>query len=124
LLRNAPEAAPFAGGQPPVAIHAHCHTKALADPRVAEKLAGLVPGCDVTYLDTGCCGMAGQFGQLKEKYDLSVLVGRDLAEKVNALPPETRVVASGTSCRHQIEHLTGRRAWHLAEVLAAALRTD
>jgi hypothetical protein len=30
-------------------------------------------------------------------------------------------VASGFSCREQIEHLTGRRTWHVAEVLARSL---
>ena len=32
----------------------------------------LVPGLDVTVLDTGCCGMAGSFGFEREHYDLSV----------------------------------------------------
>jgi len=31
------------------------------------------------------------------------------------------VVASGTSCRHQIQHLTPVRTQHMAEVLADAL---
>jgi Fe-S oxidoreductase len=31
------------------------------------------------------------------------------------------VVASGTSCRHQIQHLASVRTLHMAEVLAEAL---
>jgi Fe-S oxidoreductase len=34
---------------------------------------------------------------------------------------ETLVVAAGVSCRQQIEHGTGRRALHPAEVLRDAL---
>jgi hypothetical protein len=34
------------------------------------------------------------------------------------------VVADGFSCREQIAHATGRRAFHLAEVLQLALRED
>jgi hypothetical protein len=32
-----------------------------------------------------------------------------------------RVVADGTSCRHQIADGTGREAWHVARLLDAAL---
>jgi Fe-S oxidoreductase len=35
--------------------------------------------------------------------------------------PETDLVAPGTSCRHQIKDLDGRRALHPVEVLASAL---
>lgn len=31
------------------------------------------------------------------------------------------VAAAGTSCRHQIAHATGRRAYHPAEILRDAL---
>jgi Fe-S oxidoreductase len=32
------------------------------------------------------------------------------------------IVADGTSCRHQIDDATPRKARHVAQVLAAALR--
>jgi FAD/FMN-containing dehydrogenase/Fe-S oxidoreductase len=121
LLEKEPDALRFREGARTVGIHAHCHSKALADPRAAERLAAAIPGCEAVYLDTGCCGMAGQFGQLKEKYELSVEVGKDLADKVNALPDGAAVVAGGTSCRHQVAHLTDARPRHIAEVLAEAL---
>jgi hypothetical protein len=44
-----------------------------------------------------------------------------LAQKVRGQPFGTVVIASGTSCRHQIEHLAPVRARHMAEVLADAL---
>jgi Fe-S oxidoreductase len=65
--------------------------------------------------------MAGAFGALTEHYDLSLKVAQPLVDKINAQPAGTVLVASGTSCRHQIEHLTPIRPRHLAEVLAAAL---
>jgi len=46
---------------------------------------------------------------------------RALLPAVRSLPAEAVVVASGTSCRHQIADLAGRRAVHLAQALAAAL---
>lgn len=103
------------------AIHAHCHAKALTDTAVMPRLAARIPNNTVEFLDTGCCGMAGAFGALEAKYDLSVKVAQPLVDKINALAPGTRLVASGTSCRHQITHLTAARPVHLAELLAEAL---
>jgi Fe-S oxidoreductase len=44
-----------------------------------------------------------------------------LLPAVRAAAPDTVVVADGTSCRHQIQDGTGRRALHAAELLQAAL---
>ncbi len=41
-----------------------------------------------------------------------------LLPAVRAASPETVVLADGFSCRTQIAHSTGRRALHLAELLA------
>jgi Fe-S oxidoreductase len=66
--------------------------------------------------------MAGSFGFEKEHYDISVALGeRRLVAAVTAQPPDTEIVAPGASCRQQIEHLSGRRAKHPAEVLSEAL---
>jgi hypothetical protein len=40
---------------------------------------------------------------------------------VRAAAPDTLILADGFSCREQIVQTTGRRAMHLAEVLALAL---
>ncbi|MDX9974691.1 MAG: FAD-linked oxidase C-terminal domain-containing protein [FCB group bacterium] len=122
LLEREPDALQFAEGFNRVAIHGHCHTKALSDPGVSTRLAQRLPNSNVTALQTGCCGMAGAFGALTAKYDLSVKVAQPLVEQINALTPDTRLVASGTSCRHQIEHLTDADPIHMAELLADALK--
>jgi Fe-S oxidoreductase len=86
-----------------------------------RRLAERLPRRIVTLLDTGCCGMAGAFGALASKYELSLKVAEPLSQKVRAQPFGTVIVASGASCRHQIEHLAPVRARHMAEVLADAL---
>jgi FAD/FMN-containing dehydrogenase/Fe-S oxidoreductase len=121
LLRQEPEALQFKAKAANVVIHAHCHARALTDPACMLRLAQRLPRRNVTLLDTGCCGMAGAFGMLQSKYELSLKVAEPLANKVRAQPFGTVVVASGTSCRHQIEHLAPVRARHIAEVLADAL---
>jgi Fe-S oxidoreductase len=73
-------------------------------------------------VDSGCCGMAGSFGYEAEHYDLSQRIGeRVLFRAVRAADGGTTIVASGTSCRQQIKHGTGRTARHLVEVLAERL---
>jgi Fe-S oxidoreductase len=103
--------------KPRVLLHGHCHQKALVG--MAPTVSVLrEAGHEVQEVDSGCCGMAGSFGFEKEHYDVSVsIANRRLVPAVEAAPEDVRVVASGISCRQQIEHLTGRRALHPVEVL-------
>ncbi len=75
----------------------------------------------MTLLDTGCCGMAGAFGMMASKYDLSVQLAEPLIRAVRSQPFGTTVVASGASCRQQIGHLAPVRLRHMAEVMAEAV---
>lgn len=78
-------------------------------------------GVELLVLDSGCCGMAGAFGFEREKYEISRAIGeRVLLPAVREAEADTLVVSDGFSCREQIAQLTGRRAFHLAEVLELA----
>jgi Fe-S oxidoreductase len=121
LLSNEPDAIVFNTKVSKVVIHAHCHAKSLMNIAFMRRLAERLHGRTVELLDTGCCGMAGAFGALESKYELSLKVAEPLAQKVRGQPFGTTVVASGTSCRHQIDHLAPTRARHMAELLADAL---
>jgi FAD/FMN-containing dehydrogenase/Fe-S oxidoreductase len=121
LLAREPGAIRFQAKSQHVAIHAHCHAKSLMDTGFMKGLVERLPGRSAALLDTGCCGMAGAFGALESKYDLSLKVAQPLLERIAAQPAGTMVAASGASCRHQIEHLSAHHPRHLAEVLAEAL---
>jgi Fe-S oxidoreductase len=112
-------------GLPPrpgkVLFHPHCHQRALAGPGGTADALRLVPGADVTVLDAGCCGMAGAFGYEKAHYDVSVAVAELQLVPALKTNPDATIVATGTSCRHQIRDLTGRPALHPVEVLASAV---
>ena len=76
------------------------------------------PASTVVDLDAGCCGMAGSFGYAREHFDVSRAIGeRRLLPAARRRAPATVLVASGVSCRHQVEDFTGDRALHPAELL-------
>ena len=59
--------------------------------------------------DSGCCGLAGNFGFERGHYEVSRAVGeRVLLPAVREAAPTTAVVADGFSCRTQIAHGTPR----------------
>jgi Fe-S oxidoreductase len=128
LLAKEPEALRFNEHPATVAIHPHCHAKSILNPAFMKTLAERLPGRKATVLDTACCGMAGAFGALAEKYDLSVQVAQGLLDNIDNQPRTlsgstagTEIIASGTSCRHQIRDLSNTRARHMAELLAEAI---
>ena len=123
LLAKEPEALRFKheSRSRGILIHPHCHAKSIASAAFMGKLAERLPGRKATVLDTACCGMAGAFGALAEKYDLSLQVAQRLLDQIVDQPHDTEVIASGTSCRHQITDLTNIQPKHMAELLAEAL---
>src|SRR6185503_10570951 len=105
-----------------VLLHGHCHQKAFDVMPAVEKVLGMVPGLKVSTVQTGCCGMAGSFGYEAEHYDVSMKMAElSLLPSIRSSAKDTLLVADGTSCRHQIADGTGRKAVHVARLLADAL---
>jgi FAD/FMN-containing dehydrogenase/Fe-S oxidoreductase len=123
--RLAADAPSSFGGVPQVALlHGHCHQKALIGVQPAVQALTLA-GYTVQAIDSTCCGMAGAFGYEKEHVEVSLkMAEHGLAPAVRAASAEAVIVAAGTSCRQQVLSVTGRRALHPAEALAARLRSD
>lgn len=98
-------------------VHGHCHHASIIGmEHDAAMLRG--GGCAFRVLDDGCCGMAGAFGYENTKYEVSVAIfNQGLGRTVRSMPPGTRLIADGFSCRQQVAQLTGRRVPTLAEVL-------
>lgn len=68
-------------------------------------------------LPTGCCGMAGAYGLQKKHRDTSEKI-YDLSWKtqIEALPHD-KLLATGFSCRRQVERFAGVRLMHPIEAL-------
>jgi Fe-S oxidoreductase len=115
------------GWQPPpiprqVLAQVHCHQHAVlgwdADRHLLES-AGASP----EHLESGCCGLAGNFGFEPGHGEISrALAERVLMPRLRAADERAIILADGFSCRTQIHELDsgGREAMHLAELLAAA----
>ena len=103
---------------PDVFYHGHCHQRSLIGNTSALEILSL-SGCNVTESGAGCCGMAGSFGYESEHYEVSKTIAEDrLLPAIRKTRSETIIVVSGVSCHHQIEHLSEKKAKHIAEVLA------
>jgi Fe-S oxidoreductase/FAD/FMN-containing dehydrogenase len=102
-------------------VHGHCIHKSIFRMTAEEQLLKQT-GLEVKMLDSGCCGMAGSFGFDRRKYDVSMKIGeRVLLPAVRNADEATLIIADGYSCREQIAQATGRRALHVAEVLAGSI---
>jgi Fe-S oxidoreductase len=118
---------PSLGPGRPVLAQVHCHQHAVMG-WDADKALLTDAGAQVEHLETGCCGLAGNFGFEAGHGGVS----RDIAERallprVRSAPEAAVLLADGFSCRTQIHELdsageggTGREAMHLAELLATA----
>lgn len=121
LLAREPAALKFNFRSEKILMHVHCHVKAMSNSEHIQRVAHRLPGRTVEVLDSGCCGMAGGFGMMESKYELSVKIAEPLINAVRHQPFGTVFVTSGFSCRNQVSHLTPIKSRHLAEVLADAL---
>ncbi|MDE0310523.1 MAG: FAD-binding protein [Acidiferrobacterales bacterium] len=104
-------------------VHGHCHQKSFDQMVHVERSLGRIPGLTFNCVSSGCCGMAGAFGYDRKTYRQSEQMGElDLFPAVRDSADDTIIIADGTSCRHQIELGTGRKAMHFARVMQAALQ--
>jgi FAD/FMN-containing dehydrogenase/Fe-S oxidoreductase len=111
---------PRVGGQAIAQTHCHQHAIMGYDP---DRALLADAGVDLDVLDSGCCGLAGNFGFEAGHYDVSMACAeRSLLPAVRSATADTLVLADGFSCRTQIEQSgTGRVPVHLAELLSAGL---
>ena len=103
-------------------VHAHCHQKSLFGTKGDMALLDSM-GAEATWLDSGCCGMAGSFGFNPEHIEISKAVGElVLLPAVRRQSADTVILTNGFSCREQIHQGTGREVMHMAELLQLAHR--
>jgi FAD/FMN-containing dehydrogenase/Fe-S oxidoreductase len=96
----------------------HCHQHAVMG---FDQDLDLLKHCgvDVRVLDSGCCGLAGNFGFERGHYDVSAACAESgLWPAARDADPDTVLLADGFSCRTQLAAgRTGREGVHLAQLL-------
>jgi glycerol-3-phosphate dehydrogenase subunit C len=102
-----------------IAYHAPCHQRSQGIGRPWYHLLSQIPGVTVDDIDAGCCGMSGTYGFKQEKYGVSMAIGQQLFDGINAAQPQL-VATECATCQMQIEHGTKFKAVHPVEILLQA----
>ena len=105
----------------PILLHGHCHQKAFDAVSPIMEILKLIPNAKPELIESSCCGMAGSFGYEANHFDVSMQMAELSLLPAVRKQPNAIVVADGTSCRHQIHDGAGRRAVHVATLLAGLL---
>ncbi len=102
-------------------VQVHCHQHAELGTE-ADHAAMAALGIEAEVLDSGCCGLAGNFGFERGHYAVSMACAeRVLLPAVRAAEPDVAVLADGFSCRTQLRQAGTREPAHLARLAATAL---
>lgn len=102
-----------------VQVHCHQYSELGFDP---DRAALAATGVRARVLDSGCCGLAGNFGFERGHYEVSMACAEHtLLPEVRAAAPGTDVVADGFSCRTQLRQASDAEPVHLATLVARAL---
>jgi glycerol-3-phosphate dehydrogenase subunit C len=103
-----------------VAYHTPCHMEKLGWGIFSTELLKMIPGLELTILDSNCCGIAGTYGFKKENYEVSQAIGKPLFDQIERIKPDY-VACDCETCKWQIEMSTGREVKNPISVLAEAL---
>lgn len=105
-----------------LAIHLHCHQKSLSHIKHSKAILNLPLNYHAVSIPSGCCGMAGSFGFEEKHFSISQDIGELVLFPFLRKHNEKTIVATGTSCRHQIKDGVMMKAHHPAEILLKALK--
>ena len=84
------------------------------------ELLRMIPGLELTVLDSRCCGIAGTYGFKRENYETSQAIGAPLFRQIEESGADI-VVTDCETCKWQIEMSTSKRCEHPITLLAKAL---
>ncbi len=79
-------------------------------------------GLELEIVKSGCCGMAGAFGHEAEHYDESKgIYEQSWKPKLSTADPGRQFVATGASCRSQVQRFEGAELAHPLQLLSRRL---
>lgn len=106
-----------------VAYHSACHMERMGWVVYSTELLKLIPGVQLTMLDSQCCGISGTYGFKRENYEVSQTIGAPLFAQIKALAPDC-VSTDCETCKWQIEMSTGVTVENPISIIADALDVE
>ncbi|KAA0262434.1 anaerobic glycerol-3-phosphate dehydrogenase subunit C [Hafnia alvei] len=103
-----------------IAYHTPCHMEKMGWTPYTLALLQMIPGVELTVLDSQCCGIAGTYGFKKENYETSQGIGAGLFHQIEESGVDL-VVTDCETCKWQIEMSTSKKCEHPISLLARAL---
>ncbi|MGH9877498.1 MAG: FAD-linked oxidase C-terminal domain-containing protein, partial [Nitrososphaerales archaeon] len=100
-----------------VGIHFHCHTIVQGVDKHVLNLLKLIPKLKYHIVEKGCCGVGGSYSFIKDNYDLSMQIGKEL---FNLVKQERKVYTTGESCMLQIEEGSNKNLGLTIDLIARA----
>lgn len=101
------------------AYHSPCHLCAMGSSGASVELLTALTNVNIVDIEAGCCGLAGTAGMKKQGYDLSVRMGAEMVNALNAMATKYALTECA-ACKMQIEHLTDKETTHPIKLLAKA----
>lgn len=121
LLNNSDKKIQFSNAKPlRIAYHTPCHMEKLGWAYYSIELLKMIPGVEVTVLESQCCGIAGTFGFKKENYEVQKKIGEPLFKQIEEGGFDI-VSTDCETCKWQIENYTTKKCEHPLSVLASML---
>lgn len=103
-----------------IAYHTPCHMEKMGWAYYSIELLKMIPGVEVTVLDSQCCGIAGTYGFKKENYETSQAVGESLFRQIEESGADM-VATDCETCKWQIEMSTSKKCENPLTILASRL---
>ena len=103
-----------------LAYHAPCHARVQGLGGQTVEVIESLDGVEAHDVGDSCSGISGTYGWKSENYDVSMAIGDEMFEHMEATDAETGLTECPT-CAMQMEHGTGYEIRHPLEVLEAAL---
>ncbi|WP_306587150.1 anaerobic glycerol-3-phosphate dehydrogenase subunit GlpC [Hafnia paralvei] len=103
-----------------IAYHTPCHMEKMGWTPYTLASLQMIPGVELTVLDSQCCGIAGTYGFKKENYETSQGIGAGLFRQIEESGVDL-VVTDCETCKWQIEMSTSKKCEHPISLLARAI---
>lgn len=105
------------------AYHTACHMERMGWSVYSIQLLKMIPGLDLTVLESHCCGIAGTYGFKKENYERSQKIGAPLFQQIREVNPDC-VATDCETCKWQIDMSTGYTVENPISLLAQAIDVE